>query len=215
MPRQKQTHGPGYSRLSPQAYAVAIRMLAEHQPVARVLREVHDRFPQHRPDGEAPITPRILFRLRRAREPEIEELRRRLFDELHDVWISKRRHRLIALQEAFEAAARPTPRRVLRVRHGDGRVEDLLVCEIDTSGMIAAVREAASQIGEDPAGRQATSLEQLVAMAEEARGLPRTTVVEVEPRPALLEAGGPGETDAVEGGDPLALEVPRPWERGD
>lgn len=167
--------GPGRTRLSREAYALAIRMMAENFQRAEILREIHTRFPKrHGPEGDLPCTAEVLRNLSRSRQDEINDLRKKLNESLSDLWIANKRTRITALQRIFSDANRWVPKRLIESQKPGSPTRSIVVYEKDTKTMLKALEQARAEIGGTPEERTAQSLEDLVRLAEENRGLERT-----------------------------------------
>jgi len=184
------TRGPGQTRLSSEAYALALRMLADNYRKPQIMRAIHERFPEHRPDGERPVTKQVIWSLARTRRDEVRGLREKLNQELDDLWIANKRQRLVALQEMFEDCNRWTPKKVIEVpappKDGEEvRARVLIVYEKDVPAMLGVLKQAREELGVTAEDRAAKSLQDLVQMAEEQRGLKRTTTIDAHPVDAV------------------------------
>jgi hypothetical protein len=230
--------GPGKTRLGREAYAVAIRMLAENYRRPLILRAIHERFPEHRSGEPAEVNNRILMGIAQTRKDEIEELRERLNAELDDLWIANKRQRLVALQEMFEDCNRWVPKKVIEPPWKPGQDDEkrpaaIVVYEKDVPGMLGVLKQAREELGVTAADRAAESIADLVRIAEEQRGLERTTTIDAHPVDAVeyieeamvVELAPPVRTkgqDAARGfldggagsvGDDSTLELP--WHAGE
>lgn len=215
--------GVGNYQLTPEAYAVIVRMLASNYKPKRIVDFVHERYPEHRPDGSEPVDDTMVKSIRRRRQPEIRELRERLNQEVDDLWIANKRTRLEALQHLFEDANRWTPTKVIEYRErveepdqernpqvgdpvpgGPGRgdrryeVRNLIVYEKPVDTLARLLKQAKEELGEDPGSRMANSLEELIKRAEEERGLEKTGDVGGTPPD--------GSVDYIE--DAMVVEIP-------
>lgn len=172
--------GPGNLDISPQAYALAIRMFADNFLAPQVGREIEKRF------GEK-IKASTVRRIKETRRTEIEALRTRLNTELERddaLWIVTKRQRLLALQKIFEDCNQWVPSKLLQpgpVQAGQG-VPTAIVYSKNTRGMLDALKAARDELGVSPEASAAQSLSDMVRIAEEQRGLERT-VGSDEPQP--------------------------------
>lgn len=180
----KPQKGPGATRLTHEAYAVALRMLADNHKVMPVVREIQKRFPEeHGPESTSPVSYHVIRGVWERRQDEIKALRKKLNDELDHLWITQKRQRLEALQEMFADANRWVPDKIIEPRSpgvtsvptpSGGSVPSLVVYKKDTNTMLSVLKQAREEMGEDPESKKADSLSDLVRAAEEARGLQKT-----------------------------------------
>ena len=174
-------------------------MFAENFGQTRVLREIHKKYPEHRPDGDSPVTLDAVRHLKSTRKAEVKELRVKLNERAGDeLWIANRFSRLKQLQNLFEDANRWVPKRLLRgdPEEDGGPRRSIVVYEKDTGTMIKAVIQAREELGEDADSRQAQSLEDMVRLAEAERGLAKTEEIDVTPADAVPKAT---DVELVEG----------------
>ncbi len=172
--------GPGHFRLSGAAYAMIIRMLAENIKMARIQRAAQTAHP----DDEIPYS--MINRIKRNRQPEIKELRKRLNAELDDLWIAQKRQRIIGLQQIYEDCNRWVPEKILVVGKAsddddDGGPSSVVSYRKNVDGMLKALKQVRDELGESAGEKQASALEMLVKMAERERGLQQTIDVEAVP----------------------------------
>lgn len=187
------------TRFTREAYMMVIRMLADNYKYTQIVRAIHERFPDHRPDGETPITYRMVWHLSHQREDEVQQMREELNKNLTDLWIANKRQRLVALQDIYTDANRWVPKRVIEPPRGPGRrskeeMEEkfkrgvpkaLVVFEKDTPTMLAALKQAREELGVTAADRIADSITDLVRQAEEQRGLEITAEASDRPKDAV------------------------------
>jgi hypothetical protein len=191
MVQPKQEYGVGKTNFSTQAYALCVRMLAENWRRGKVLEEIHRRFPEHRLDGEQPVTVDAVKNVIKRRQAEIQQLREELNAEVGDMWIANRRSQLAALQRIFEDQNRYTPKRILegtltKIEALAGKSpKRIVVYEKDTGGMLATLRLAREVTGADAGTRVANTLEDLVKRAEKERGLEISEPIDVTPEGAV------------------------------
>jgi hypothetical protein len=171
--------GPGHFRISRMAYAMIIRLLADNVKMARIQRAVA----QTHPDDEVPYI--MVQRIKRNRQHEVKELRKRLNSELDDLWITSKRERLVGLQQIYEDCNRWVPNRVILVEKkksdDDGGPSGVISYTKNVDGMLKALKQARDELGESAEEKQASALETLVQMAERERGLEKTIDVESTP----------------------------------
>lgn len=209
--RPKAEYGVGATGMTAQVYGFVIRMIADGHKNAPIRRAVEKFFP----DEPVPTSDR-LRNLRIKRKPEITALRERLSASFDDMWIARKRQRLEALEQIFEDANRWSPKRAIELALTNQQRQlmnadpssltekekalreklleaprSVLVYEKDTGTMMQALKAAQSELGEDSGSKAAQSLEDLVRLAEGARGLTQTVDATVElddSVPTLLEA---------------------------
>ena len=176
-----------------------IRMLADNYKLTQVLRIVHEKFPVHRPDGDIPVTYRMIWYVAHERVEEVEQLRSELNQNLSDLWITNLRQRLTALQDIYQDANRWVPKRIIEPPRGPGRMSKdeiekraregvpgaILVYEKDTTTMLNSLKQAREELGVTAADKAAGSLSDLVQLMEEQRGLERTGPVDEHPANAV------------------------------
>lgn len=184
------TEGLNKLAISERAYPYALRMLAENFKMKRVVRELNQLFP-----NDPEVTYHTVRRIKETRQDEIKALRQKLNDNLDDLWIADKRQRLVALQMMFEDANRWTPKTVL-AKPG---APPVVVYDKNLGVMKDILKQARDELGGTPADRAADSLEALIKMAEESRGLQRTT--------GLEGLSDPGNTPALEGAQMIEIEA--------
>ncbi len=170
--------GPGHFRLSGAAYAMIIRMLAENIKMARIQRAAQ----AEHPDDDIPYL--MINRIKRNRQPEIKELRKRLNEELDDLWIAQKRQRIIGLQQIYEDCNRWVPDKILLLdgsTDDDGGPSGVVSYRKNVDGMLKALKQVRDELGESAGEKQASALETLVKLAERERGLQQTIDVETVP----------------------------------
>jgi len=171
VPAKGSSVGVGYTGWTPAAYAACLRMLAEGIRMNRIVREIHARFPaEHGSESARPVTFGMVRHVKYSRRAEVAALRQKLLGKVDDLWIASKRHRLEVLQTIIEDANRWVPTRLLEAAGAPTKV----VYTKNFDPMIKALRQAREELGEDPASRNAESLEALVRRMEDERGLEKT-----------------------------------------
>jgi hypothetical protein len=153
--------------MSTMAYALIVRMIAENFTLRQAESEVNRQYPDEK------ITYEQIRRVSATRQADIKALRRKLNEELDDLWIANKRQRLIGLQHVYEDANRWVPHSLLSQPGGP----PVVVYRKDTSAMLSALKQARDELGESATERAAQSLEDLVTHAEKTRGLEVTAEV--------------------------------------
>lgn len=186
--RPKITSGPGQSAFHGTSYLYVVRMLAENFPPTRILGEIHKKFPEHRPNGDSPVSLSAVKSIKKKRSSEVDELRQELNERAgKELWIANRFQRLKQMQNIYEDANRWVPKRAITVVE-DGARRSVLVYEKETGMMLKTLAQAREELGEDSGSRQAQSLEDLVKLAEQERGLQLTEEIDVTPVDAVPKA---------------------------
>jgi len=186
----RQMSGPGNTRFTREAYAMAIRMTADNYRRVQILKAIHKNFPDHRPGEEREVTAQMLWHLATTRRDEIDALREELNRDLKDLWIANKRQRLVSLQEMFEDCNRWVPKKIIEPpwkpsKDGEDKPKPLVVFEKNVAGMLGVLKQAREELGETAADKTAQSLQDLVRFAEEQRGLERTKTIDAHPTDAV------------------------------
>ncbi len=170
--------GSGGFALTRAAYVMVVRMLAENVGMTIIQRKVSAAHP------DSPVTYNQIRNLKRNRQPEIKELRKRLNEELDDLWIAQKRQRIIGLQQIYEDCNRWVPEKILLVgkdSDDDGGPSSVISYRKNVDGMLKALKQVRDELGESAGEKQASALETLVKLAERERGLQQTIDVETVP----------------------------------
>jgi len=164
--------GPNELSISTHEYQLVVRLLAENWKMPQVVDEVARQFPA------SACSYGVVRRIKSTRQPEIKALREKINKQLDDLWIANKRQRVITLQRMFEDANRWTPVKAIETiendEAGDPARRTSLVYKKDFGAMISVIKAVREELGEDAGARAATSLEDLVRLAEQSRGLETT-----------------------------------------